>query len=325
MNKRIFFRVDTNANIGRGHLSRCLAMADMLKTHFEISFVSLKKNSRFFKKLDLKYPVHFITSENGIFNLISTDDLVCLDGYQFTEAYKQDVQSKVFKLIEINDIPYEAKHVDIIINHTPGISKEQFGQTNAQLYLGLEYALLRKSFLDYAQQNLKSDTNTDGVFICFGGADTYNLGFNFAQSLLVNGFKSPIYWVTNQNSTEYSFEGHVEILYQLSEEEMIEYMLKSKVLLIPSSVLSFEAIALRKPFFTGYFVDNQKLIFEGLKEIGLAECFGYLKTDEDVEDASQSFLAFYENTTTQQEIIEHHCDMLDGNSGNHIKSVMLSL
>ena len=289
MPKKVYFRVDANSSIGRGHISRCDAVKDMLLEHFQVYFVCLEKNRNFIDNLNLKVSVLYVENEEEIFNMLSNKDFVWLDGYDFTEDYKKKLKSTAFKLIETNDIPYEAKNVDVILNHTPGIKSSQFGNTTAELHLGLGYTLLRKSFLKYAQQKTSSDVNEgDGVFICFGGADHFNLGQKFVESLLHNDFKSTIFWISksNNNLKGYSKHKNLFVLESLSEKEMVKYMLMSKVLIIPSSVLSFEAMALRKPFFTCYFVDNQKLIFNGLKDLGLAECFGYL---DDYEDANIPF------------------------------------
>jgi spore coat polysaccharide biosynthesis predicted glycosyltransferase SpsG len=142
----------------------------------------------------------FINTDIEVLEILNSDDLVWLDGYHFTEELKVQIRSVVFKLIETNDIPYEAKNVDIIFNHTPGIIKSDFRNTKAQLFLGLDYAMLRSSFLEYAKTSGKS-VNSQGVFICFGGADTYNLGEKFVDQLLSNNFNDPIYWVTNSTDT----------------------------------------------------------------------------------------------------------------------------
>lgn len=319
MIKKIFFRTDASATIGRGHLSRCLAVAEMLKTQFEIEFIFDQKNIEFINKVDFRFTKHFIESEEGIFNLLDTKDLVWLDGYHFSESFKSQLKAKVSCLIETNDMPYEARNVDIIFNHTPGISKEQFGNTTAKLYLGLDYAMLRPSFLEYAETETKSEVG-NGVFICFGGADTFNLGEKFVNKLIENNFDAPIYWVSNHTSKcNFSSAKNCQILYNLSENEMIDYMTKSKVLLIPSSVLSIEAIALRKPFFTGYFVDNQKLIFDGLDKLGLAECFGHLKNKTDLENAIFSFLRLYGDLDKLQKQRERHREYLTGNSASRLK------
>lgn len=325
MGARVLFRADANKSIGRGHLSRCVAIADMLKENFDVSLICLEENRIYIQSLSINFSVKYISKEEDIFALANLRDIVWIDGYNFSEAYKKRLRKKVYKLIETNDIPYEAKNVDVILNHTPAINKNHFGNTNAALYLGLKYSILRRTFLDHATKNTEEKKNTGkGVFICFGGADTYNLGEKFVSALLDRGFTLPIYWVSNKISNSYDFSSdHLFILNNLSEQEMIYYMQKSKVLIIPSSILSFEAIALRKPFFTCYFVDNQKLIFEGLKELNLAECFGFAKEAADVSMATDRFLNFYKDKHYQSQIIEKQRIHLDGNSKEYICNILL--
>lgn len=321
MKQKLIFRVDADNTIGRGHLSRSLAVASMAKDDFEVVFMVLQSSKTYIEDLGIDFPLVTLSSNEELLDVVQKEDFVWLDGYQFSEDFKKKLQSKVDKLIETNDIPYTPKHVDVLVNQTPGLIKAQFGETKTQLVLGLEFALLRKSFLDHAKAN-KRQLNGEGVFVCFGGADTFNLGFKCVDKLIKQGFTSPIYWVTAKSQKELNFPANVEVLSNLVEQEMIDYMLKCKVLLISSSVLSFEAIALRKPFFTGYFVDNQKRIFEGLKEHNLAACFGYLETDKDVEKAIDSFLQFYTNSVMQQQIIDNHVRMIDGNSDKRLMAVL---
>ena len=325
MKSKLYFRVDANASIGRGHLSRCLALGEMLKEEYDIFFVVLKVNQAYIENLNINFSRKFVEDENGIFHFINDKDFVWLDGYQFTEDYKKRLKSKVSKLIETNDIPYEARNVDVIVNHTPGLEKKQFGKTTAQLYLGLKYALLRPSFLDFAKKRQTNTPEGKGVFVCFGGADIYNLGFKFVQRLVAENFTDPIYWIIqkdlNNNKLEDSSD-NLQILSNLNEEDIIYYMLKSKVLLVPSSVLCFEAIALRKPFLASYFVENQNLIFEGLKKAKLAECFGYMETGGDVDLAFDLFIQYYANDKRQKQIIINQKLALDGQSKTLVKSIL---
>ena len=324
MKSKLIFRVDANAKIGRGHLSRSLAIASMLDKAFEVLFVSLEQCKNYIQGLNLNYELKTIEKEEDIFEILTKKDFVWLDGYQFTEHYKKIVQSKVSKLIETNDIPYNPTYVDVLFNHTPGLSKQDFGETKTDLYLGLDYALLRSSFLEYARKNT-STGGGEGVFICFGGADTYNLGYKFVQQLMHYNFEAPIYWITHQRNKDLNLAPNVHVLSHLDEFEMIDYMTQSKVLLMPSSVLSFEAIALRKPIFTGYFVDNQKRIFEGLKKNKIADCFGYLEKDDEVTQAVLSFLEFYKDEERQDRMINKQKEMIDGKSGKRIEAVLKAL
>jgi spore coat polysaccharide biosynthesis predicted glycosyltransferase SpsG len=325
MKRRVLFRAEANKTIGRGHLSRCLAIANMLENEFEILFVSNIENKSYIENLSIPYRFEAILSDANFIDFVNQEDIVWLDGYKFDESFKMHLRSHVFKLIETNDLPYKVENVDLLFNQTPGLKEEQFKvvDSRAKIYLGLNYALLRSAFLEKAK-NYQELLDGSGVFVCFGGADTNNLGLKFVTNLVNTGFDNPIYWVTKsqEESNKYNFNENVHLLNSLNEAEMIQYMSASKVILIPSSVLSFEAMALRKPIFTGYFVENQELIYKGLLEQGLAEGAGYLETDEHVSIATQSFLSFYSNDKKHSNQRENQEKAIDGLSGERIKNIL---
>ena len=119
---------------------------------------------------------------------------------------------------------------------------------------------------------------------------------------------------------KYSFNENVHLLSGLDEKGMIRYMSASKVVLIPSSVLSFEAMALKKPIFTCFFVDNQELIYKGLIQEGLADGCKYIETIEDVILATKLFIIFYLDEIKHQKQIKNQQIAIDGYSGERIKN-----
>ncbi len=324
MLEKLIFRAEVSQIIGRGHLSRCVAIADMLRYEFAISFAFLRDEEGFASRFINGYPYFLIGSEDELEAILQKDDFFWIDGYHFKEDWKRKIRKRVKKIIETNDIPYCPQNVDILVNHTPGLTDEQFGQhLNTALYLGLNYALLRQSFLNIAKK-ANQEFKGEGVFICFGGADTYQLGSKFVNALLSSKFEESIYWVINDSSivANEKMNSNVTILSNLSEVEMINYMLIAKVLLIPSSVLSFEGIAIRKPIFTCYFVDNQKLIHQGLINEGLAEGVGYIETTADVDRALKPFFRFYNNRKIHSKHLKNQSNLLDGNSPERIIKIM---
>lgn len=324
MSVKLIFRAEASQTIGRGHLSRCVAIADMLRNEFDVSFAFLRNEEGFASRFINNYPYFLIDSEDELVTILQKEDFFWIDGYHFKEDWKQKIRKRVKKIIETNDIPYHPQNVDIIVNHTPGLTEEQFVEhTNTALYLGLNYALLRQSFLNIAKKP-NYEPKGEGVFICFGGADTYQLGSKFVNALLLASFKEPIYWVTNDLSiiVNEKMKSNVTILSNLSEIEMITYMSIAKVLLIPSSVLSFEGVAIRKPIFTCYFVDNQKLIHQGLIKDGLAEGVGYIETTADIERVLNPFLMFYHNIEMHRIQLKNQSNLLDGNSGDRIEKIL---
>ena len=61
------FRTDANTKIGRGHLSRCIAIAEMLCDDFDILFVSHKENGMYIENLTLQYQLETIKSDTDFF------------------------------------------------------------------------------------------------------------------------------------------------------------------------------------------------------------------------------------------------------------------
>ena len=83
-------------------------------------------------------------------------------------------------------------------------------------------------------------------------------------------------------------------------------------------------MSIRKPIFTCYFVDNQKLINKGLLKQELAHGVGYIETDKDVELVISNFLNFYDDDNSHLKQIIKQTELLDGRSQNRISNVLLS-
>ena len=76
---------------------------------------------------------------------------------------------------------------------------------------------------------------------------------------------------------------------------------------------------MRKPFYKGYFVDNQELIAQGLKEEGLAEGCSNLEINKEFEKAFEELLIFYSDEAKQKELVAKQQKSIDGLSGERIK------
>ncbi|MCK0132268.1 hypothetical protein MWU59_12220 [Flavobacteriaceae bacterium F08102] len=321
MQQKLYFRTDGNTTIGRGHVSRCMAAAWMLSDLFEITFVCLKENVGYVKGIVEEFEVIGIEHDAAMLPWVAKNDIVWLDGYAFTEAWKKTLRALVAKLIETNDIPYSVQNVDIVLNHTPGLTKEMFApyDPSTVFCLGLDYALLRPKFLEIAQQPMEEPTG-EGVFICFGGADTFDLGEKFANGLLEANFSAPIYWVVKSSAqVRENNSKNLRPLYSLNESEMIHYMTTSKIVLIPASVLSFEAIALRKPIFTCWFVENQRLNYRGVTQLEMALGLGQTDGQATVEKMIETVINQYENTSLLRSLIKNQQGNLDGKSKSRIQ------
>src|SRR5690606_27878074 len=115
----------------------------------------------------------------------------------------------------------------------------------------------------------------DTVFVCFGGADPFNLTMQTLEVLLdSNSFKRIIIVVGDlfdqlEKLIELARTGTVEILQGLNAKEMKDLMEASDLAVLPSSGVLFEALSVGLPSITGYYVANQERAAKSLHAANL--------------------------------------------------------
>jgi UDP-2,4-diacetamido-2,4,6-trideoxy-beta-L-altropyranose hydrolase len=274
---KVFFRVDANPKIGLGHITRCIALAHMLKIEHEIHFICKELPEKILNQLsNCNFVLHMIDYDTLISNFICANDIVVLDGYQFNSDYQKFIKNIGSKLICIDDLYTQEFFADLIINHAPGVSDLNY---NVQLYtqfaLGINYALLRPLFLKQATLN-RTIKKIETIIVCFGGSDNMNLTEKILNILVKQKMYKKIILVTGEL---YSYLNHLKSIIQkipqiehyhnISEKKMLSLMLQSEVAIVPSSSLVFEALAAGCRVITGYYVNNQFEIYKGFKKLNV--------------------------------------------------------
>ncbi len=290
---RVFFRTDGNAQVGLGHMVRCIALAQMLNDAFEIVFVSKEIPSQTVKELKINnFKLYQVNDERSFFEKIGNDDVVkVLDGYHFDIDYQKEIKSTGAKLVCVDDLHDKEFVADLIINHAPGVFSHDYkARPYTQFALGLDYVLLRPLFLQQAKA-MRTIKSLDSVLICFGGADPKNLTKQtleivlntpiFKKMLVVTGaaylFETGIKTLTNSNKRIAHYRA-------ISEKKMLALMLEADLAIVPASGILFEAMAAGCKIISGYYADNQKILYERLKSIGAFIAAGNF-AKEDMESA----------------------------------------
>ena len=270
MKSKIYFRADGSTDIGMGHVIRSLALADMLKDDFECIFATrfvneyiiseIKKTCSSYIKLSEVDETHF----NEFLTYLEEEDTVVLDNYFYTTEYQRQIKDIGCKLVCIDDMHDKHYVADVVINHAPGLKEEQFSiESYTKLCLGLDYALLRKPFLNVTP---RKRTEQKRCLVCIGGVDKHNITTNIVSLLeniksveiidIIIGsaflFKKELEKVISTSIKE------VNIYSSLSSQQMVEQMQISDFGILPASSISIEAMAVGMPFMVGYYVDNQE-------------------------------------------------------------------
>ena len=286
MKRKVYFRADGDTNIGMGHVVRILALADMLSNDYECIFATrfisdfVRSEASFCKEV-IQLPenqTHF----NEFLTYLAPNDIVVLDNYFFDTDYQRQIKAKGCKLVCIDDMHDKHYVADMVINHAIGLKEEQFSvESYTRLCLGLDYALLRKPFLNAIP---RERTEYKRCLVCIGGADKHNITTKLVNILdkkeeidtidVVLG-SAFIHKRALSQVIELS-EKDVNLFENLTAEQMVERMQTADFGILPASSISLEAIAVGMPFLLGWYVDNQEEYYQNLLQTYSARGLGNL-------------------------------------------------
>ena len=279
MKKKILFRADGNSSIGLGHLYRLFSLVEMLKEDFEGIYIT--RSSSTLSVIPEEYSTVTIPEDISIdkepdwfANQYDNNKYIIIaDGYQFDSIYQKKIKEKGFSLVFIDDLAEEYMYADLVINHSPGLKVSDFkSEDYTRFALGTKFGLLRPVFLETAK-HIREITHIDSAFVCFGGADKFNLSLKSVQALLrtdqikqINVVLGAAYQDKELYELEKQFPQRLHIYKNLSEIELNELMLSCNFAIAPASTICYELCCVKMPILGGYFVDNQELIYKGFLE-----------------------------------------------------------
>lgn len=281
--RKIYFRADAGPEIGYGHYIRSLALADMLQQDFDCTMFTQMPTDYQLREAEPICSVVALPNDDSKFdifiNQLNGDEIVVLDNYFFTTDYQRAIKSKGCKLVCIDDM-HDKKYVaDIVINHAPGLTRDDFEvESYSQLCLGLDWSLLRKPFLKFQRKEHRK-----GCLVCMGGADFCGLTEIIVDAVLDATYDDlhVIVGDINPNAphihTKYANNNRIHLYSSLSAYQMAELMQIAKYGIVPSSGLLWESQACQLPVLYGYYVDNQQDICERNATIGVSKCIGDIR------------------------------------------------
>lgn len=208
-------------------------------------------------------------------SIVSGDEIAVLDGYLFGDAYRQNLKSKGCAIVYIDDIYAKYKYVDIIVNHSISASASKYFDTEAHIFAGPKYSLMRREFLDAAKQ-VVAKSKFDTAFVCFGGADTEELAYKISSFMLLDCPLAKHIHVLNSSS----YKGDIKKFYQKAEgldktitihqnlkpKEIIELMHLADFAVVSASNIAYECTCTKLPMVAGYYVEHQTSFYEALSK-----------------------------------------------------------
>jgi UDP-2,4-diacetamido-2,4,6-trideoxy-beta-L-altropyranose hydrolase len=341
LKKNLIIRADGGTSIGMGHIVRCLALADMLRDDFQIIFAIQAPDVSILQQIHnvTGITIHLPETDNYLLDLknlsgyLNADTIVVIDGYNFRTEYQQGIKDKGCRLVAIDDLHSWHHVADAVINHAPGAQKKLYSsEMYTKFYLGLDYALLRKEFLERSKSERKI-LSVKKIFISMGAADAGNLSEKFSRILITLEQIEEIHLMLgtiNPNLesiaklTEESKRVKIIPHFNIDANELVELLTICDLCICPASSISLESCAVGIPLISGYTAANQKNILDGLSKYGSAINAGDLNSISNDEILKKITMLVNDQSLLNKTLM-NQSQMINGMSVNRVKELFKDL
>ena len=340
----ILFRADGNAQIGSGHIMRCLSIADAFKRKkTDCKFVLADKT---FQPLieDRGYSVHVLETDyrdmdserDYLQKEISTycPELVVVDSYFVTKSYLQSLKANV-RLVYIDDLAAFAYPVDVLVNYNAYGSELDYKKLYndertfcPQLLLGVAYAPLREMFRNVPKREQKE--TVENVLVSTGGSDPAHLAMK------------TVGYVARDNTFNWHFligtmnpdYGTISKIAEKNNKIHIHYNVKDMKALICSCDLAvsaagstmYEIAACGVPMIAYILADNQIPGAKTFAKLGLAVSCGDLRNKENAATILMDAVdRTVKNYVLRKQISEKMQNMVDGLGADRLARELLDI
>lgn len=330
--KRLIIRADANAQIGTGHLMRCLALAQAWKdTGGEVAFITACRNEGLLGRLrEEGFEIHLLSSSHPDLgdwevtkNVLARhpDAWVVLDGYHFDETYQKRIKDAGNHLLVIDDMAH-LKHyyADIVLNQNLHAEDLHYScEPYTKLLLGTKYVLLRREFLGWKDWKREVPEVARRVLVTLGGSDPGNYTLKVIQALqkvdipgveaiVIIGASNPHADVLKR-AVEQS---RIPIRLIRNAKNMPELMAWADVAISGSGSTCWELAFMGVPSLVLILAENQRPIAEGLAKVGAVVSFGWFKHPS-IADITSALSHLLSNKKRRAEMIQRARSLVDGN------------
>lgn len=339
----ILFRADGNAEIGSGHIMRCLSIADAFKRKQKNSLFVLADKT-FQSLIECKgYAVHILDSDfrdmDGELEQVKKaicnfePEMVIVDSYYITRKYLKALKEKA-RIVYIDDLAAFAYPVDVLMNYNaygPDIAYKELyineNETLPQLVLGLRYAPLREMFCNVPKRIHNKAVNN--ILISTGGADPIHLALKLVQHIAQNEYPQSFHFLIGAMNSDFE---RIQNIAEKSSNIFVHHNVKDMRTLITSCDMAvsaagstiYEIAACGVPMIIYILADNQISGAEAFSKMGLAVSCGDLRGKDDAAKIIMNSIdSLAKAFTLRKQIGEKMQHMVDGFGADRLATKLL--
>jgi len=264
---RVLFRVEGNDQVGHGHFMRCLTMARYLKDALTCEF-AMSAPSDLVKQQLIEFGLKLHNTpwkeqfhpddkrstadwKFDLQGLLTTDDLLIVDGYRFDDSFvhaSHQIGAKVIQVLDAFDSPV---HGDGVITQLPLNTQEASQLSSVPVWSGLNGFMIRPEFYD------GNDTEIPKEFDIFTYI-TSQINLNFIKGEFQAGGKKICALASPDLATQCQALGWTTMV-SPSLQVLISAMRRSYTGFLPASTIAIEYfVATRRKPYVMALADNQK-------------------------------------------------------------------
>tara|TARA_B100000575_G_C23133480_1_gene657930 strand:+ start:2054 stop:3073 length:1020 start_codon:yes stop_codon:yes gene_type:complete len=273
----IIFRCNAGPTVGLGHLTRCRALAYALNQKGQNcimvgpqkSYMNDKDQNLFIEWISVNKWKSSLEDSNILIDIAERNKnaFLVLDDYRINEDYQLNLRKSGISWLQFDNHENKPLWADIIINPMPGLSNKDFKNvirnTNAELLLGPNYAILRPEFFKALKTNYSEKIKN--VLVTFGGGDDRG-GNQFVISSLLDNTPNYIRFViisgsTNPNNSKLrswiNSHGKGRVDLHINPKKIAKLFLTCDLAIISGGTTTYEADCCGIPFVIISIADNQ--------------------------------------------------------------------
>lgn len=197
----VSFRTDASPVIGSGHLIRCLALADALKSggatcHFLMAACPdglarlVQEQGHQLVRLALPPDSDDLTDAEVVRSVLRAQrpDWLVVDHYQLDLQWESRVADAAGALMAIDDLANRHHDCRLLLDQTPGRDPDDYRYLTppqCRRLIGLRHALMRTEFSSVRrqQQGVRAPASIARVLITLGGMDSTNVTGSVLEAL----------------------------------------------------------------------------------------------------------------------------------------------
>ncbi len=340
---KLIIRADANADIGSGHLMRCMALAQAWNANGGITiFITACDNKKLTGRLraggmevvalQRAYPDK--SDLETTTNILKQHSVACsvIDGYHFDDRYQRRIKESGHPLLVIDDTAHLDKYfADFLLNQNIAARQMEYVcPLPTKLLLGPRYGLLRKEFMAWTKFERKIPDVARKLLISFGGSDPNNVTLKALQAVnwlptaelevkAVVGASYPyldLLKSAGNNSTH-----AIEIL--RNADNMPELMAWADVAITAGGSTCLELLFMKLPSLTVMTAENQRLTLEKLSEKKIVVNLGHCDHVAP-KNIAQVLYRVMGSNSARRKMVERSESIMDGKGAIRVAKTLLS-